>query len=59
MCSDAQKKVDEVKAGEADPMMVEGANSVEQETEGVDVPLTTDPDDVEGVVEVRDIKLED
>lgn len=58
MCDD-QKKVEEEVANEADPMLVEDATSVEQESEGVDAPLTTDPDDDEGVVDESDIKLED
>lgn len=58
---DDKKKTAEMKANEADPTIVEDADSVEEETEGACVPLATDPDDKanEGFVPADQVKLED
>ncbi|MEY8437736.1 hypothetical protein AAK967_08370 [Atopobiaceae bacterium 24-176] len=57
---DMGKKEAEMKANEADPVIVEDATSVEEETEGACVPLTTDPADKadEGFVGQDQVELE-
>ena len=61
---DLEKKVAEMDATGADPVIVEGAKSVAQETEGANTPLSTDPcDEAEkvdkGFVPRSQVELED
>lgn len=58
---DLEKKVAEMEANAADPTIAEDAESVEEEVEGIDVPLTTDPDEPadEGFVPQSQVGLED
>ncbi len=58
---DLEKKVAEMEATGADPVIVEGAKSVAQETEGADVSLATDPDEPadKGFVPQSQVELED